>query len=456
MTKKLILLFILMFSFRLNAEMTDVGPYLVNIKNKTDQSTAHIADAVRHVLQSDKDLVYASALTNRSNVFTSLNTFNSNVIINVTSGNSLTLQRNGAVKARFDIDGNLYAGFISRPDFTFLLDASSFLLRTSYLLGWSSGSNYTGTDTTLSRQSAGVLRIGTGSTGNSLGSLSVSNVYSHDVYVDDIPASWSTSPIIPSLYKNITDLGAPASPVIVNLTPAQTIYKVEVSAVNTLSNNFSGISFSTARNVEWETWINYTTTNSLSTTWPANIEWLSGVPELTVTGQYKFAFSTIDGVNVQAKQIYPTSYSYSQLLTAGPSGSPISTRHVQPTVPTSATGSTNLLALGCAPDRPMIYKIAIYAGQVDNRTYIGVGRGLWYTATIPTLTSILFPMTMVGYSIGTDSLLTVYVPARTGYSGFDYLLSTQDSVSTFMQLHYAGWKFANELEVKAYNAGWRP
>lgn len=456
MTKKLILLFILMFSFRLNAEMTDVGPYLVNIKNKTDQSTAHISDTVRHVLQSDKDLVYASALTNRSNVFTAPNSFTTNVTINVQGGNALTLQKAGVTKAYFDDVGSLYVGDFQRTDSSWAMSQTTLRTRSNWLLGWSAGTTYVPVDTTLSRQSAGVLRIGTGSTGNSLGSLSVSNVYSHDVYVDDIPASWSTSPIIPSLYKNITDLGAPASPVVVNLTPAQTIYKVEVSAVNTLSNNFSGISFSTARNVEWETWINYTTTNSLSTTWPANIEWLSGVPELTVTGQYKFAFSTIDGVNVQAKQIYPTSYSYSQLLTAGPSGSPTSTRHVQSTVPTSATGSTNLLALGCAPDRPMIYKIAIYAGQVDNRTYIGVGRGLWYTATIPTLTSILFPMTMVGYSIGTDSLLTVYVPARTGYSGFDYLLSTQDSVSTFMQLHYAGWKFANELEVKAYNAGWRP
>ena len=110
-------------------------------------------------------------------------------------------------------------------------------------------------------------------------------------------------PVIPSIYKRIE-----YSSNIVTVNQDNIIYKIDVSSPNTISNDLSQLTLDGVREAKWELWINYLTTNSLSTQWSPRIDFGGYTPDLTVTGQYKFVCSTVDGITIQAKQVYPIPY----------------------------------------------------------------------------------------------------------------------------------------------------
>lgn len=106
-----------------------------------------------------------------------------------------------------------------------------------------------------------------------------------------------TNPLyIPSVTSGVT----------VAVSPTQSVYRISVADANTISNNLDALTLDGTKDARWELWVNYTSTNALSTQWDPRMNWGYQTPMLTVTGQYKFACSTVDGVTIQAKQVYPT------------------------------------------------------------------------------------------------------------------------------------------------------
>lgn len=186
-----------------------------------------------------------------------VSTFNSNVVIESSSGNILTLQRGGVTRAYIDTVGNAYFGALSRTDYAFGLGGSGLLFKNTSLLGWSSGTTYTGTDTTLSRQSAGVLRVGTGTTGNNLGSLSLSNltVAGSATIASNLTVNLiNNQPVVPRAWMPLTthsqfgyvDLAC-ASNSVINIGPAPlnsfVLRPLVLTAVSGAAYTFSNIVF---------------------------------------------------------------------------------------------------------------------------------------------------------------------------------------------------------------------
>lgn len=99
----------------------------------------------------------------------------------------------------------------------------------------------------------------------------------------------------------------------ISIYETNVIYKVSVNSPNSISNDLSNIVFDGITEKKWELWINYLTTNSLSTQWDNRMDFGGYVPDLTVTGEYKFVCSTVDGINIQTKQVYPIAYNSSPI-----------------------------------------------------------------------------------------------------------------------------------------------
>jgi hypothetical protein len=112
-----------------------------------------------------------------------------------------------------------------------------------------------------------------------------------------------------TIYKPITDY-TPSSTQVVTVVSTQAIYRVTATNAFVLRHDLSALSVS-GRAAEWQTWIDYQTTNALSTVW-SNMTFAAGVPDFagSCTGTYKFACSTLDGTNVSAVQTFPTPYGW--------------------------------------------------------------------------------------------------------------------------------------------------
>lgn len=144
--------------------------------------------------------------------------------------------------------------------------------------------------------------------------LTNSIVHSTTAYIDDLFIKTNSNivaiqPTIPSVYKFIE-----YSSNIVTVKQDNVIYKISFYSPNIISNDLSNLIFDGVREAKWELWINYLTTNSLSTQWDSRMDFGGYTPDLTVTGQYKFVCSTVDGINIQAKQVYPTVYSQESMI----------------------------------------------------------------------------------------------------------------------------------------------
>ena len=230
-----------------------------------------------------------------------------------------------------------------------------------------------------------------------------------------------------------------------SIVSTNTIYRLSVTSPNSISNDLSQLSFDGNTDKRWELWINYTTTNALSTQWDSRMDFGGSTPDLTVTGQYKFACSTIDGTNIIAKQIYPTVYEWKTSQQNG--------NFVIIGASTNSSGAT----------APIIYNEHVFA-----RVYLkGLSGALNKEYTIysasfvnGTFTNIDL-VTKVASSSGYFSSFMDIIPLNAfvfnvNSAGASWYIRKTGTNNTTTLYALTLFRRANELEIKAYNAGWRP
>jgi hypothetical protein len=253
---------------------------------------------------------------------------------------------------------------------------------------------------------------------------------------------------------------------VVTVTPSQSrrVYQVSASTPITLTNNLTALGANCTTNYEWETWINYTVTNALSTVWDSRIQWAQQTPDLTVTGLYKFAMSTACGTVIQARQTYPT-VNETHIMAIGVKNSTVTSEAAGfSRIDLLAATDTSATIIGVAldPARPTIATIKLYAGGVAptwlTNTYVAVG---WTYFLASAVNGAYYVTTN---SIPTNSALCAdtkfYVPPPSNYAAdgnFRYIFNVyRTGTNNTVRMNVGKARYANELETAAYNAGWRP
>lgn len=253
-----------------------------------------------------------------------------------------------------------------------------------------------------------------------------------------------------------------------NWTTARSIYNYTATAPNTFTNVFSGISTNCTTNTSVIVGIDYTVTNALSTVWDPRIEWVglaSATPDLTVTGRYEFAFSTSCGTKIQGRQTYPTVYQWEKMLPMAKNAAVATSPFFQAIVLASntETNTTHYWAYPITTEPKMIRLYGFFNGGptafsnsptiaiTGLRTYSGI------TVTTGFPSAIAIPRTAIGFSINT------YLPTFNG-SGYNEIMVLKASYATLFTssatsaivMSASDARKMTELEIKAYNAGWRP
>ncbi|MCK9616040.1 MAG: hypothetical protein M0R48_11225, partial [Candidatus Omnitrophica bacterium] len=167
---------------------------------------------------------------------------------------------------------------------------------------------------------------------NSSGSLS-SNLIFNTGYesrisaLENAPESGGT---IASVYSPISNV-ATGTTVSVTVSSTQQIYSVVTdSRILLFTNNLSSVILNGSSNINWDVWINFRTWASIggeelymddavpyvvpSVGWATNIRWADDTPEISTTGCYHFAFSTVDGRRIYGRQIFPTPQKWQRLV----------------------------------------------------------------------------------------------------------------------------------------------
>jgi len=126
----------------------------------------------------------------------------------------------------------------------------------------------------------------------------------------------------PTVYTPISNVATGAT-VTVNVSPTQQIYSVATDArITLLTNDLSSVVIGGASNVSWDVWVDFRTWESIggeelymadykpyivpSVGWASNVHWADDLPEISTTGCYHFAFSTLDGKRILGRQTWPT------------------------------------------------------------------------------------------------------------------------------------------------------
>jgi hypothetical protein len=253
--------------------------------------------------------------------------------------------------------------------------------------------------------------------------------------IDDIPEVPDVN-----IFRDI-DEPATATATIVSNTP---IYKMQVNSAAVISNNLSGLAFN-GNAAQWELWINFATTNALDSTFAVDMDFVGGEPDLTVTGCYKFACSVVSGGKISIKQTYPTVYDFTRQGNMAPVGSLA-----------ASTNATTIIALA-VPD-VLTYCVVYIKNSVPDSVY---------AITTP-------PYSKVGQTVVT-TIKEQAIPTNAGTIVFMDKFTTADSLYNVNANRILLWDLektgttntgtprcwavtrpANELEIKAYEAGWRP
>lgn len=268
----------------------------------------------------------------------------------------------------------------------------------------------------------------------------------------------NTVPYTPTISTPIT-----VSTGIIHVVSTNRIYSLSVSSPNSISNDLSSLSFDGKSEKRWEVWVNYLTTNSLSTQWDNRMDFGGYSPDLTVTGQYKFVCSSIDGTNIITKQIYPTVYDW----TAFPSYEPNSNTPNYPLywnqmIPLASTNSYAMLCCFYDFNKPCILKFESFVYTANGPTNpITIKIGMGRTAQLPENNSTtLDDSFFIGANAqGGYATSTYYVPVLqklNKYAVNPYIQFIRPYPAVRACIYKFSLKQANELEIKAYNAGWRP
>jgi len=247
---------------------------------------------------------------------------------------------------------------------------------------------------------------------------------------------------------------------------------MSVSSPNSISNDLSQLVFNGSQEAKWELWINYITTNSLSTQWDSRMDFGGSSPDLTVTGQYKFACSTIDGTNIIAKQVYPTvyrnQYQIPQFLSVTLTLNMSNVNTIKLFL--SSATRTNAVFFQTYGTTPIIIETSFYAASSSTLTNSRFFSTLSHAGVNNRVGDELQMGPIRDYFIGASRFATTVKlfwdnsSNISGYSASTYPndgilvgihcieTNSVDTISVFNER----WRYANELEIKAYNAGWRP
>jgi len=245
---------------------------------------------------------------------------------------------------------------------------------------------------------------------------------------------------------------------VVLVVESKNVYKINVNTNSIIVMDASTLNF-TNREAKFELDLNITVTNIPSITF-VGFEFQQE-PDFTVTGCYKFACSMIDTTTVQARQTYPTVYEWKKLIGVSDTGQNEPRNGVIIKV-IVASEITNFFQF-YVPDREALIldmRAFIYYLDRDTPFHISYARS-----------------ELSDYSTFQDPI-TNYVPSAnqsgisSGYTGTKMFVPHVDQDFTELGLKIVimkpaisngDWMLytpfsrrANELEIKAYNAGWRP
>jgi hypothetical protein len=248
---------------------------------------------------------------------------------------------------------------------------------------------------------------------------------------------------------------ASASVATATVTTVKSVYSFTTATAISYTNDLSQLALNCGTNYEWETWINYTDTNALSTVWDSRIEWQTGTPDLTVTGKYVFAFSTACGTSILGRQVYPTAYMWSHALVSASSSVSTSVDARHAIVNNTITyPETNTIALGISSYYPMLVMTDTYGGTADtNRLSIGL---MVSTYGVAPTSFVGTPLLTKRETASGRKYKKFFLPASTNSTRYVYLGAFMESGNGALYIPGVLSRQANELEIKAYAAGWRP
>ena len=277
-------------------------------------------------------------------------------------------------------------------------------------------------------------------------------------------ASWPTGgSSTPLAWTPISTLATGA---VITVTPERSrkIYMVDAAIPVTITNDTATLGANCTTNYEWEVWVNVLTTNATIVTHDARTEWTglySATPEITCTGLHKYAFSTACGTKIQGRQVYPTVYQWvNNMITVGASANTAS-YSFSPIASVMGVSGTNGY---------------FYATTTDPTKYYTVKFGLAFSTAAAKAVLCTFAKTEISYGFsnidlsyswinvepssataGVDSPLFVFPPATTvrAHNGFGFVVTRSTNEGSVYIRRFVT-RQANELEIKAYDAGWRP
>jgi hypothetical protein len=199
----------------------------------------------------------------------------------------------------------------------------------------------------------------------------------------------------------------------------------------------------------------FTNWNVLSPTFCSCFDWGGFTPEFTVTGRYEFACTMIGDGKIRIKQTYPTVYPWVQNPVGGAVNANSDLRTSAPTLQTSATpGATNMVQIGQPSDRPQMLRMHVSGGVATNRVYFLVCRTTVFSLTISSVLKDAF-LGETGTLLGSPGY--AYIPENLSTA------AEEDRIGVYAEAGVVNFhvtrlhrRDANELEIKAYAAGWRP
>lgn len=253
--KKLITLLLILTSTCF-AQKTDIGPYLINLNNKANQSTAHIADTTPHASVTEKARWNISLTNNQPTVsFGKLG-------INMTPTYPL------------DVDGDINMD-----------SGHSFRIGQSAVMGMSGGElNFGGyaASRTLALQSSGLKAIVINAYGSS--TILSNLIVNGDVLIGGVSITDKLNPIVNLISTNFFTLN-PNTVSYVNMTGGT--YTISLSETRYLTNRANSIVFQ----------CDYTNSAVI---WPTNtvMQWQSGSAPTLKNGRNFIYFDRIRDVDV--------------------------------------------------------------------------------------------------------------------------------------------------------------
>lgn len=463
-----------------------------DLNNHITNTGIHVTTADKLRWDSNTGDVSEFTLLSSNNTFSGKNTFTSNVVIQAATegaGNAplvikqllpygspytqtlLTLLSNtGSTLGNFTADGRMNAGIFNA--FQYFQSIRGSASAPSIRLNTGVTGIYYPTDTSvgISVLSTGrlvvtaenistIVPISTPSI--KFNSISGASLFSDNSGLYFVNSGGKTQDVTQS--DTIYSLAVTSSTVVA-IYPTNRIYAISVSEPNSISNDLSGISLAESQVANWELWVNYQTTNSLSTVWDSRINWQSCLPAPTVTGLYKFAMSmTISGI--EGKQIFPSVYCDVGFLIGSRNNNLAASPLVYQSWSTaSSTNDYVIIATSMNPTRyifgRIFYDFVGDLGPTNPASFYGGWGGLQSLPNQATLTTFVVDKAIYAAS-GPDPrkyIDFIMEPKATAESGssFLYIYARKPYLQGSFSITGARFRPANELEIQAYLGGWRP